>query len=536
MSTAFRMDEHDSPSTPGGVRERTSAARWAIVAFTAVAAAVRLYWLTNGPGLHTTAYNDDGVYNAAALALAHGAMPYQDFVIVHPPLLPLLLAPFALGFGSATSGFVIVSRLLTIAASAAGVALLGRLLRPWGTAAVVVGCAAVALHPDTARAGSLTLLEPWLVLFVLLGLAVLADGVGVHRGRRVFWSGVLFGLAATVKVWGLAPLLVVAVGLAVLAWRDRSRLPDLGRFVGGAALAGAVVVGPFLAVAPVATARDVVKAQLVRTAARTPFRLRGNSILGLDAGGDARTSASPSTALLIGALVVVVIVVGLAWRWTRTRPAPLEMMLVAIGAVVAAMFLFSPVYYWHYAAFLTPFAAAALAFPAAHAAGGAAKRPSQLWAGAVLVAALTLGAVTVVTAPDTAVPAPTTDVVDRQVPAGACVVANDESVLLAVDRAVADRPGCPRIVDPLGTALALTAGHSRPGRRRDDPAVRQLWLRATRHASWVLLVRRWARTTPVRTIEHTLRGDFVRVPSGSRLMILWKRIGGPHAPARRPTG
>ena len=38
---------------------------------------------------------DDGVYYAGAAALLAGRMPYRDFVLLHPPGILLVLAPFA---------------------------------------------------------------------------------------------------------------------------------------------------------------------------------------------------------------------------------------------------------------------------------------------------------------------------------------------------------------------------------------------------------------------------------------------------------
>jgi len=38
---------------------------------------------------------DAGVYYGAADALIHGRVPYRDFILLHPPLLMLVLTPFA---------------------------------------------------------------------------------------------------------------------------------------------------------------------------------------------------------------------------------------------------------------------------------------------------------------------------------------------------------------------------------------------------------------------------------------------------------
>ena len=51
-----------------------------------VAFAARLIPLLRGGGLHAMGNYDDGVHYAAAMGLAHGLLPYRDFVPEYPPL------------------------------------------------------------------------------------------------------------------------------------------------------------------------------------------------------------------------------------------------------------------------------------------------------------------------------------------------------------------------------------------------------------------------------------------------------------------
>jgi hypothetical protein len=57
---------------------------WAI-ALGAIAFAVRLIPVLRGGGLFGFGNYDDGVYYAAATGLVHGRLPYQDFLLLHPP-------------------------------------------------------------------------------------------------------------------------------------------------------------------------------------------------------------------------------------------------------------------------------------------------------------------------------------------------------------------------------------------------------------------------------------------------------------------
>jgi alpha-1,2-mannosyltransferase len=66
------------------------------IAIAAIAFLFRLIPVLRGGGLFGLGNYDDGVYYAACTAIAHGLLPYRDFLLLHPPGVPLLLAPFAL--------------------------------------------------------------------------------------------------------------------------------------------------------------------------------------------------------------------------------------------------------------------------------------------------------------------------------------------------------------------------------------------------------------------------------------------------------
>jgi len=87
-------------TTPGPVDEPADCQdrrwRWAIPVLVAVVAlAVRLSAVLRGGGLYGYFGYDDGVYFAAAASLLAGRLPYQDFILLHPPGIVLALAPFA---------------------------------------------------------------------------------------------------------------------------------------------------------------------------------------------------------------------------------------------------------------------------------------------------------------------------------------------------------------------------------------------------------------------------------------------------------
>ena len=67
-------------------------------------------------------------------------------------------------------------------------ALGGLLVRHRGVLATVIACGIMAVYPDSIQAAKTVLVEPWLVLFCLLGALALFDGDHLAtRTRR--WSG-----------------------------------------------------------------------------------------------------------------------------------------------------------------------------------------------------------------------------------------------------------------------------------------------------------------------------------------------------------
>ena len=155
---------------------------------TLVGLALRLYQLSR-PGylLGITEY-DDGTDFGSAVRLVHGALPYRDFIMVQPPGITLLMAPVALATKTlGTVSGMAAGRVLTALASGAAIPLAGLLTRHRGLLAVSVACGILAVYPDSLLAARTVLLEPWLVLFCLLGALAVFDGDRLAAGRA--WSG-----------------------------------------------------------------------------------------------------------------------------------------------------------------------------------------------------------------------------------------------------------------------------------------------------------------------------------------------------------
>ena len=90
---------------PAQTQDRTSRLLWPwAIAIAAIAFVIRLVPVLRGGGLFGIGNYDDGVYYAAATGLAHGLLPYKDFLLLHPPGMPLLLTPFALAAQVTSAG------------------------------------------------------------------------------------------------------------------------------------------------------------------------------------------------------------------------------------------------------------------------------------------------------------------------------------------------------------------------------------------------------------------------------------------------
>jgi hypothetical protein len=498
-----------------------------IAVTTALALALRVYYQSTRAGFlaGVTEY-DDGPYFGSALRLAAGVLPYRAFFMVQPPGITLLLAPVALvARVTSTASGMEIARVLTTAASGAGVVLAGLLVRRYGTLAVLLTCGIMAVHPESIAAAHTVLVEPWLVLFCLIAALALFDGDGLARGRRLAWAGVAFGFGGAVEAWAIVPVVV-----AVLLF-----LPRVKRawpFVAGVAAGFLVPVLPFVALAPRQFYESVIVAQLQRvTPARTPVWGRLANILGI-----VNPSSGQETAVFVIAIAVAILVaamVAAAWLTSHRPPPPLERFAVLTTGLVVVMFCLADQFYYHFVAFLVPFAAMSIALPVSRllAAAPPAGRPRAVTWGLTAVlaaAAVVFVAVTQFRAESVQanVIGPAPRVIDRIIPRGACVLTDQVSMTILARRFYSDVPGCSQMVDGLATDLALSHGRKPSDGAGSVPAVAAVWRQAFSRAQFVLLspnnVGRIAWTP---ALKAYFSANFVPINSFWKRVTLYKRKG-----------
>jgi hypothetical protein len=504
----------------------------AIIVITLVALGLRLYYQYTRPGwlVGVTEY-DDGPYFGSAVRLVHGSLPYRNFILVQPPGITLLMSPVGLlTYLTGTTWGLAIGRILTVLAGTAGVVLAGLLVRHRGLLAVILTCGIMAIYADAVAAAHTVLVEPWLVLFCLAGAVAVFDGDRITAStRRLVWGGVAFGFAGAVEGWAIVPVLVIAA-LCL------PQLKRAGLFVAAVAAGFLVPVLPFAIAAPSQFYKSLITAQIGYRAhtVRVTALLRLKNLIGFPY---TLTWSKDMVLLAAFAIVIFVLVTQVAAILVTNRPQPiLDWFATVTTVLVVLMFLWPPQFHYHFAAFLAPWLALTIALPVSRlfadmpdsTASPAAKRRLG-WsavgvAGAALVVLAGLqarfeGGVARVIGP---IPA----TIDRIIPPGACVLTDQVSVTLAANRFVSDVPGCPQMVDSVGTDLALSNGLKPLTGAGRVPAVAAAWNQAFSHAQYVLLTatsNRRVAWTPA--LQAYLNDHFVQVYKSPRRLLLYVRKG-----------
>ncbi len=429
-----------------------------------VALVARLAPVLRGGGLTGILAYDDGVYYSASDALLSGRLPYRDYLLLHPPGITLVLAPFAaLGrlVGEDPIGLA-AARLAFMAIGAASAVLVWAVARRVSPRAGLVAGLGYAVWQPAAYAERTTLLEPLVNLGLLAALVLL--GAGPATRRRVLLAGAALGLAVAVKAWAVVPLAVLALWLLR---RDGRR--SAAAFLAAGVAAAAAVCLPFLVPAGPAMVRMVVLDQLGRPSNAVPVPVRLASIEAVHLSPRVLTGGTAALVVAL-ALAVAALAALLAWRVPAARP------WAALLGAQGGLLLTSPSYFAHYGTYVAP-ALALLAGTGADAfLSAVVDRSTHPWAlrplvPAVGLVALAVLSVHVVTQPE-----------GRRVPARTavdalsgvrCVAADSAAALVTADVLSRDlRDGCRLVVDVTGLTYDqdpgdLGAGPTPRERRRD---------------------------------------------------------------------
>lgn len=477
---------------------------------------------------------DDGVYLGAALRLVHGVLPYRDFVIVHPPGVVLLVAPFAALSGplGGTDVAMALARDLTIVVAAANTVLAGRVVRHRGPWSVLIAGLALALFPMAPAADTTLLLEPYVVFFALLGLVTMFRDGRLAPPRRLLLAGVFLGLASAMKIWGF---LILGAMLLLCLRRIRHALVPV---LAGGVIGFGAVCGPFVVAAPGAFFHDVFVDQFRRVAVGSAGLAQGQPAFGLGDRLSWLTGISGLTVVtfenVVAVILSLVVVVGglvLAYR-LRQRFAPADWAIV-LAAVISADAMLAPAYLFaHYVYFPAAFAAPVIggALPALarrlpHPRG---RRGALAALGAVAVAVAFFAPQQAGFARSHLASAMNPSVLSLVIPAGSCVLSDDSSIPIAADLFVPARSGCPAVVDSFGTWLAEGPSHEPPYAGPFPARFVDQWAGWLDQADYVLQTGRFGSFLPwTPALEEWFTANFKLAYTGNGLFV-YQHVG--HAP------
>lgn len=182
-----------SPRVEPSENARGADRAW-VLGVAALAFAVRLESVLRGGGLFGRIGYDGSVYYASAAALAHGFLPYADFLMLHPPGITLLLLPFAaLGRLVGDADAYALARLAWYGLGAVSAALVFVLVRPRGRWPAVAAAAFYAVFVPAVVSEHTTSLDAVGSVCLLGSVALLTLG---RDGRGRSGGVVAVGLAA----------------------------------------------------------------------------------------------------------------------------------------------------------------------------------------------------------------------------------------------------------------------------------------------------------------------------------------------------
>ena len=454
---APRSNDHASDHVEAFPRRSSRVDLVILAGIVGLAFLVRLLPVLRGGGLFGLNDYDDGVYFGSAIALVHGVIPYRDFLLLHPPGILYVLAPFAaLGnvVGDATA--FAVARLAFMLLGAVNAGLVTLIAGRSGRRAALSAGLLYAVWQVAANVERTT----WLIApqntLLLLTLLVLSrpgpTGAAIVPGvRRSALAGLLLGLSFGCQLWNAVPLVVVLGWLVLVSRRQPGGwLRPALAYVIGAAIAAAIVWLPFLLAAGSQMVRYVVFDQLGRTPLSGSKLERIRTLEGLSAVSSVGR-AVPTVAVVGGFLAIAAAVAWAAWR----RPA-IRLWAALLAAQVAVLMVIPP--FHHYAGWLAPAGALAIGGTVETILGHRrmAGRPSNVF-GAVYATGLALFFLAALVYPV----GTRFDAVKAEAALGnaRCVTADSPVLLIETGALRRDlEAGCPLMLDPTGTSYDTDRG------------------------------------------------------------------------------
>jgi len=175
---------------------------------------IRLISLLHSGGLKSVLGYDEGVYMGAATGLAHGLLPYRDFLFVHPPGILLVLSPFAeLAKITTDSNAFLAARFFFMLIGTLSAVLVSLIARRVNSVAGWISGLTYAVWLPVVREERTTLLE--VLCLVSLAIALFLLNSIELSNIRIVSIGVILGFATSVKIWMALAIAVISIWLVI---------------------------------------------------------------------------------------------------------------------------------------------------------------------------------------------------------------------------------------------------------------------------------------------------------------------------------
>jgi len=169
---------------------------------------------------------DEGVYSLVARFISQGYLPYQDFMLTHPPLYNLVLAAVYKVFGDSFS----YGRYLSVALSLACIVLIyfiGK--KMYHPRAGLAAAALFAVSTEVMYYGRRVIQEPLGIFLILVAIYFALDFINNKKANRALLCGLALGLAVATKYLFIPAVIAVIVAIILLAmgedfWRSIRKL------------------------------------------------------------------------------------------------------------------------------------------------------------------------------------------------------------------------------------------------------------------------------------------------------------------------
>jgi len=375
-----------------------------------------------------------------------GALPYRDFVFVHPPGILWALAPAGVLSGALgpDTAFVL-ARWLAVILGAANASLVALIARRWaGPAAGVCAALVYATYYEVVAVERGPFLEPVLNT-ACLALAACAQRAAAGDGDRriIAGAGVAGGIAVSVKIWAVVWLLFAALAIG------RRRGARLLMIAAGTA---ALLIAPVALWAPSSFATDVLWFHVWRPPDGTVGPL-------------ARLRSVWSARHVLSPILATAAILWTLGRGPRAWTAEAVLFAGAYGSLLAG-FLASAAYWTQYNAHLAAAEAVLAGFAFAALAAALARRSRWAARGFVVVCGVLLAVSLGVAIRGARSRTPELSNFARdvraRVPVEECLFTFEPGWGLASGRLPAAPAGAPLIVDPYaGQLLSAVEGGAR---------------------------------------------------------------------------